>query len=158
MKGDPQILDLLNEVLAAELTAINQYFIHSEICEHLGYERLGKVIRAESIDEMKHAEKLIERILYLEGQPNMSRYLDIRVGSKVEDMFRNDLFLEQASVDRLNRGIAHCVRAGDNGSRELLESILGDEERHVDFVETQLAAIDLVGIANYLTQQLGEEG
>jgi bacterioferritin len=157
MKGDQRIVELLNEILTAELTAINQYFIHAEICEHRGYDSLSKVFKSESIDEMKHAETLIERVLYLEGQPNMSRYSEIKVGSKPEDMLRNDLALEQGAVERLNRGIALCVQIGDNGSREVLEGILRDEERHVDFIETQLALIDQVGIANYLSQQIGAE-
>ena len=154
MKGDAKVLSLLNEVLTAELTAINQYFVHAEICENSGYEVLYKKIREESIDEMRHAEKVIERILYLEGLPNMSRYSEIRVGRKVEEMLANDLKLEKDAVERLNRGIALCAEAGDHGTRDLLQSILDDEEKHVDWIETQIGLIGQIGAANYLSQQV----
>ena len=158
MKGDPKIIELLNDVLKAELTAINQYFLHAEMCENWGYERLAKLIRKESIEEMVHAEKLIERILYLDGTPNMSDYFKINIGASVEQQFKNDLDLEYTAVKRLNGGIPICMAAGDNGSRELLEKILTDEEHHIDWLEGQLFAIDEMGYENYLAQQLhGDE-
>ena len=157
MKGDAKVIELLNQVLKAELTAINQYFLHAEMCENWGYERLAKLIRKESIEEMVHAEKLIERILYLDGTPNMSDYFKINVGSSVEQQFKNDLELEYTAVKRLNDGIPVCMAAGDNGSRELVEKILSDEEHHIDWLEAQLHAISEIGIANYLTEQLKEE-
>ncbi len=157
MKGDTKVIALLNEVLKAELTAINQYFLHAEMCENWGYERLAKLIRKESIEEMVHAEKLIERILYLDGTPNMSDYFKINIGSSVEQQFKNDLELEYTAVKRLNEGIPVCMAAADNGSRELVEKILSDEEHHIDWLEAQLHAISEIGIANYLTEQLKEE-
>ncbi len=157
MKGDAKVIELLNQVLKAELTAINQYFLHAEMCENWGYERLAKLIRKESIEEMVHAEKLIERILYLDGTPNMSDYFKINIGSTVEQQFKNDLELEYTAVKRLNDGIPVCMAAGDNGSRELAEKILADEEHHIDWLEAQLHAISEIGIANYLTEQLKEE-
>jgi bacterioferritin len=157
MKGDPKIIELLNDVLKAELTAINQYFLHAEMCENWGYERLAKLIRKESIEEMVHAEKLIERILYLDGTPNMSDYFKINIGASVEQQFKNDLDLEYTAVKRLNGGIPICMAAGDNGSRELVEKILSDEEHHIDWLEAQLHAISEIGIANYLTEQLKED-
>lgn len=157
MKGDAKVIELLNQVLKAELTAINQYFLHAEMCENWGYERLAKLIRKESIEEMVHAEKLIERILYLDGTPNMSDYFKINIGSSVEQQFKNDLDLEYTAVKRLNDGIPVCMAAGDNGSRELVEKILSDEEHHIDWLEAQLHAISEIGIANYLTEQLKEE-
>ena len=154
MQGDPTVLDLLNEVLTGELTAINQYFIHAEMCENWGYERLSEHIRKESIEEMKHAEELIERILYLDGVPNMQRYSPVRVGEAVKEQLELDLALESEALARLNAGIATCVEKGDNGSRELLERILVSEEEHVDWLETQLEAIRQVGEERYLAQQL----
>ncbi len=157
MKGDAKVIELLNQVLKAELTAINQYFLHAEMCESWGYERLAKLIRKESIEEMVHAERLIERILYLDGTPNMSDYFKINIGSTVEQQFKNDLELEYTAVKRLNDGIPVCMAAGDSGSRELLEEILTEEEHHIDWLEAQLHAISEIGIANYLTEQLKEE-
>ena len=158
MKGDAKVIKLLNQVLKAELTAINQYFLHGEMCHNWRYEKLYGFIRKESIDEMKHAEALMERILYLEGTPNMTDYFKINIGQTVEDQFKNDLQVEYEAVDRLNEGIKACVAVGDNGSRELLEKILVDEEGHVDWLEAQLHAIEEMGIQNYLAQQLhGDE-
>lgn len=157
MKGDPKIIALLNEVLKAELTAINQYFLHAEMCENWGYERLAKLIRKESIEEMVHAEKLIERILYLDGTPNMSDYFKINIGATVDQQFKNDLEVEYTAVKRLNDGIPICMAAGDNGSRELVESILQDEEHHIDWLEAQLHAISEIGLPNYLTEQLKKD-
>src|SRR3954452_2414321 len=123
MKGDPKVIELLNQVLKAELTAINQYFLHAEMCENWGYERLAHKVRKESIEEMVHAEKLMERILYLDGTPNMSDYFKINVGQDLEAQIRNDLQLEYDAVKRLNDGIKLCVAQGDNGSRELADKI-----------------------------------
>jgi bacterioferritin len=154
MKGDPKVIAILNEVLKAELTAINQYFLHAEMLENWGYERLAKHTRKESIEEMTHAEKLMERILLLDGAPNMTDYFKINIGQNVKAQLKNDLDLEYAAVKRLNDGVKSCVAAGDNGSRELLEKILVDEEHHIDWLEAQLHAIDEMGIENYLAQHL----
>jgi bacterioferritin len=157
VKGDSKVIALLNQVLKAELTAINQYFLHAEMCENWGYYKLAGLTKKESIEEMQHAEKLMERILYLDGTPNMSDYFKINIGQSVKDQFSNDLQLEYDAVKRLNAGIEMCVKAGDNGSRELLTQILTDEEHHIDWLEAQLGAIKEIGIENYLAQQLGEE-
>jgi bacterioferritin len=154
MKGDAKVIAVLQEVLKAELTAINQYFLHAEMCENWGYEKLAAQTRAESIEEMTHAEKLIERILLLDGTPNMSDYFKIVVGADVKAQFSNDLNVEYDAVKRLNEGIRLCVAAGDNGSRELLQRILVDEEHHIDYLEAQLHAIKEIGLPNYLAQQL----
>ncbi|MGB9074852.1 MAG: bacterioferritin [Terriglobales bacterium] len=157
VKGDAKILALLNEVLKAELTAINQYFLHAEMCENWGYEKLAKHTRKESIEEMGHAEKLMERILLLDGSPNMTDYFKINIGQNVKQQLENDLKLEYNAVKRLNDGIKACVAAADNGSRELLEKILVDEEHHIDWLEGQLHAIDEMTYENYLAEQLHEE-
>jgi bacterioferritin len=158
VKGDSKVINLLQQVLKAELTAINQYFLHAEMCENWGYEKLAKHTRDESIEEMQHAEKLIERILLLDGTPNMSDYFRINIGQDVKAQMVNDLNLEYEAVKRLNEGIKLCQSAGDNGSRELLDKILTDEEAHIDWLEAQLHAIDEIGIQNYLTEQLyGED-
>jgi bacterioferritin len=157
MKGDPKVIAFLNQVLKAELTAINQYFLHSEMCENWGYYRLAKLAKKESIEEMVHAEKCMERILFLDGAPNMADYFKINIGSTVEQQFKNDLQLEYDAVKRLNDGIKLCVAQGDNASRELAEKILMDEEHHIDWLEAQLHAIGEMGIANYLAEQLKED-
>ena len=157
MKGDPKIIAFLNQVLKAELTAINQYFLHSEMCENWGFERMAKLVKKESIEEMTHAEKLMERILFLDGTPNMSDYFKINIGATVEAQIKNDLQLEYDAVKRLNDGIKLCIAANDAGSRELAEKILSDEEDHIDWLEAQLHAISEMGIQNYLAQQLKEE-
>ncbi|MDQ3468615.1 MAG: bacterioferritin [Actinomycetota bacterium] len=154
MRGDEAIVELLNEVLTAELTAINQYFVHAKMCEHWGYHRLAEHGRAESIDEMKHADVLIDRILYFEGVPNMQRLSPLRVGETVVEQFESDLQIEYAAVERLNRGIALAVDKGDNGTRELLADILTSEEAHVDWLETQQETIRQIGVERYLAQQL----
>jgi len=156
MKGDPKVIAFLNQVLKAELTAINQYFLHAEMCENWGYQRLAKKVKKESIEEMMHAEKCMERILYLDGTPNMTDYFKINIGATVEAQFKNDLQLEYDAVKRLNDGIKLCTAANDGGSRELAEKVLGDEEHHIDWLEGQLHAISEMGIANYLAQQLKE--
>ncbi len=157
MKGDAKVIAVLNEVLKAELTAINQYFLHAEMCENWGYEKLAKHTRKESIEEMQHAEKLMERILLLDGTPNMSDYFKINIGPNVKAQLQNDLKVEYDAVKRLNKGVATCVDQGDNGSRDLLEGILTDEEEHIDWLEAQLHAIDEMGIENYLAQQMHEK-
>jgi bacterioferritin len=154
VQGDPQVLELLNQVLTSELTAINQYFIHAKMCDNWGYDRLAEYVRHESIDEMKHAERLIDRILFLEGVPNMQRIFPVRVGETVREQFDLDLAVELEAVIRLNAGIAICVGVGDNTSRALLEEILVGEEEHADWLETQLEAMRQVGEQNYLAQQL----
>src|SRR4051812_39260528 len=136
MQGDGAIIELLNEVLTAELTAINQYFIHAKMCDNWGYHRLAEHGRAESIDEMKHAEMIIERVLYFDGVPNMQRLSPVRVGESVSEQFQLDVELEYAAVERLNRGLALAVDKGDNGTRDLLAGILTSEEEHVDWLET----------------------
>lgn len=154
MKGHPEIVELLNEVLTAELTAINQYFIHAKMCRNWGYEALAAYVRHESIDEMKHADQIIDRILFLEGLPNLQRYWKLQVGQSVPEQFAADRTLEIEAVARLNRAIAACVAHGDNGTRELLAGILVSEEEHLDWLETQLALIDQVGAQNYLAQHI----
>ncbi len=156
MKGDPKVIAVLSQVLKAELTAINQYFLHAEMCENWGYQRMAKQVRKESIEEMQHAEILMERILYLDGTPNMSDYFKINIGQTIKEQLQNDVNLEYDAVKRLNTGIETCVKLGDNGSRELLEKILKDEEHHIDWLEGQLHAIKEMGIENYLAQQLHE--
>ena len=157
VKGNSKVIAILNEVLKAELTAINQYFLHAEMCENWGYEALAKHTKKESIEEMGHAEKLMERILFLDGTPNMSDYFKINIGNSVEQQFRNDLNLEYDAVKRLNEFVKTCTELGDNGTKILLEEILGDEEEHIDYLEAQLHAISETGIKNYLTEQLKKE-
>jgi bacterioferritin len=154
MKGDKQVITLLNDVLTAELTAVNQYFLHARLCHHWGYERLHERVRKESIGEMKHADELIERILYLEGMPNVQRYGKVDVGQTVPEQFQLDLQVEYDAVKRLNEGIEACRTAGDNGTRTLLERILHEEEAHVDWLETQQETIKQVGAERYLSEQL----
>jgi bacterioferritin len=157
MKGDSKVIAVLNQVLKAELTAINQYFLHAEMCENWGYYKLAKHTRGESIEEMQHAEKLMERILLLDGTPNMTDYFKINIGPNVKAQLQNDLQVEFDAVKRLNAGIETCVDASDNGSRDLLEEILTDEEEHIDWLEAQLHSISEMGIENYLAEQMGEQ-
>ena len=157
MKGSQKVIDLLNDVLTNELTAINQYFLHARMCENWGYERLWHKIRDESIDEMKHADEVIERILYLEGLPNLQRLGKINIGEHVPEMLKLDLELEGVAIPTLNRGIELCRKVGDNGTAELLEDMLVEEEEHANWLETQLTAIDQVGAQNYLSEQLKED-
>lgn len=154
MKGDPKVILVLNQVLRKELTGINEYFVHAKMCKNWGYEALYKVIWQESLGEMKHAEQVIERILFLEGVPNVTGYDKIMVGSNVKQQLENDLALETAALGVLHPGIKTCVEAGDDGSRELLEHITVDEEGHVDWIEAQLHKIEEVGYQNYLAQQI----
>jgi len=154
MRGEDRIITALNDVLTAELTAVNQYFIHARMCENWGYERLWTKVRAESIGEMKHADSLIERILYLEGVPNLQRLGKVNVGQTVPEQFKLDLEVEKAAVKSLNAGIELARSLGDNGSRELLERILVSEEEHANWIEAQLTLIAQTGEANYLAQQI----
>ena len=152
MKGDPKIIQHLNIVLKNELTAINQYFIHARMCENWGYERLWKKIRAESIDEMKHADQIIQRILYLEGVPNLQKLGKVNVGQTVAEQLQLDHEVEKEAIARLNAGIESARVNSDNGSRELLEKILVGEEDHANWLEAQLELIKQVGEQNYLAQ------
>jgi bacterioferritin len=156
MKGDAQVLELLNAVLTAELTAVNQYFIHHKMCENWGYQRLSKKKREESIGEMKDADGVIERILYLEGVPNMQRMNPVRVGEDPIEQHELDLALEKDAIDRLNQGIALCVGKGDHGTRELLEKILLGEESGADWLESQLHIVGEIGKERYLAEQIHE--
>ena len=154
MKGDPKIIDLLNEILTGELTAINQYFLHARMCRNWGYDRLNEHIYKESIDEMKHADMLIERILFLEGLPNVQRLGKINIGTSVVEILKNDLGVEVVAVPLLNKSIEACRQAGDNGSEHLLVEILTSEEHHIDWLESQLELVKQVGEAHYLAQQI----
>jgi bacterioferritin len=154
MKGDPKVIDLLNEILTGELTAINQYFLHAKMCQNWGYHRLAEHIRKESIDEMKHADYLIERVLFLEGLPNLQRLGKLNVGTTVIEMLKNDLGVESVAIPLLNKSIETCRQLGDNGSEALLTKILVSEEEHVDWLEAQLELVKQVGEANYLSQQI----
>jgi bacterioferritin len=154
MKGNDEIIELLNQLLTNELTAINQYFAHAKLCENWGFLALGKQIRDESIDEMRHAEQVIDRILYLEGMPNLQRLGKVNVGETVREQFELDLKLEHAGIKFLNDGIALARDKGDHGTFELLVAILKDEEVHTDWLETQLDLIDKLGEQHYLAQQV----
>ena len=156
MKGKTEVLEVLAEMLKEELGAISQYFVHSEMCENWGYERLSGLIKKQAVGEMKHAEVLIERILFLEGMPNMADLPKLNIGKDVKQQLQNDLDLELSAVAAYNEAIATCRKAGDGGTEELLKVILKDEEEHVDFLETQLGVIKDVGIENYLLDQTGE--
>lgn len=154
VKGNKKLIERLNALLADELTAINQYIVHSEMCANWGYERLHEAIEKRAITEMKHAERLIERILFLEGMPIVSELNEITIGSDVKAQFESDLAAEQMAVEAYNEGIGLAVEVGDNGTRALLESILADEEGHIDWLEAQLDQIKQIGIQNYLTEQM----
>jgi bacterioferritin len=155
-RPNKKIVTLLNEVLTGELTAINQYFLHAKMCFNWGYQRLGATLRAESIDEMKHAEELIDRVLYLGGVPNVQRLGKVTIGETVREQFELDLALEKVALKRLNAGIELCRTEGDNGSRALLEQILVAEEEHVDWIEAQLDLMEQTGEQQYLAQQIRE--
>jgi len=154
MKGNPSVIALLNEVLTGELTAINQYFLHGKMCLNWGYQHLGKKIYEESLDEMKHANKLVERVLFLDGLPNLQKLGKLAIGTSVIEILKNDLALEMTTVPRLNNGIAACREAGDNGTEELLTQLLVESESHVDWLESQLELVAQVGEAHYLAQQI----
>ena len=154
MHGDPRIIEALNDVLTAELTAVNQYFIHAKMSSNWGYLRRGAHVRDESIDEMRHAERIIDRVLYFDGTPNMQRLFPVRVGETVAEQLELDLAVEHEAVPRLNRAIELCVEVGDNGTRELLADILVSEEDHIDWLETQQETIRQVGLEQYLAEQI----
>jgi bacterioferritin len=154
MKGNDKVIGKLNDLLSDELTAINQYFVHAEMNENWGYERLHEKIRARAIDEMKHAEKLIARILFLEGKPMVSKLKKISIGAEVPAQLKSDWEAEDGAIKSYNDGIRLCMELGDNGSRELLDSILKDEEDHIDWIEAQQDEIKHMGVANYLVEQI----
>lgn len=156
MQARAEIHELLNDVLTAELTAVNQYFLHAKMCTNWGYRRLGHKLREESFGEMKHAEKVIDRLLFLEGVPNLQRLGNILIGERVPEQFTVDLALETEHVGRLNRGIEACRQSGDEGSRLLLDEILEDSEEHVDWLETQIELISQLGEGLYLNTQVHE--
>lgn len=154
MKGKPEVISALSEALKEELGAINQYMLHAEMQENWGYKKLGKFIRKQSIGEMKHAEQLMERILFLEGMPNMTDMEKLRIGKNVTQQLENDLALERSAVVSYNKAIETCRRVGDNATADFLKDILKDEESHVDFLETQLDLIEQVGLQNYLAKHM----
>jgi bacterioferritin len=154
MQGRPEIIELLNDVLTAELTAVNQYFGHSRMQKNWGYEHLAEHTYEESIDEMKHADTLVQRILYLEGVPNLQRLGSVRLGEDPIEQIRLDLEVEREAVERFNRGIALAVDLGDNGTREMLADMLTSEEEHVDWLETQLYLVEKLGAELYLNEQM----
>jgi bacterioferritin len=156
MRGSDEMIEILNEVLTAELTAVNQYFLHSKMMDNWGYLRLAAHTRHESIDEMKHADEVTDRILFFDGTPNYQRYFPLRIGETVPEQFQADLELEYAAAERLNRGIAASMAAGDTGTRELLARILVSEEEHIDWLETQLETIRQIGAELYLAQHIHE--
>ena len=156
MRGDEQVIEALNAVLTAELTTINQYYVHAKMCENWGYRRLAAKKRSESIEEMHHADKVIERILYLEGVPNLQRLNSVKVGEEPVEQHRLDLEVEKDNVNRLNEAIALCRNKGDNGTRQLLDEILKDEEDSVDWLEAQLYQVEKLGATAYLAEQLHE--
>lgn len=158
MKGDAKVIEMLNRALTIELTAINQYFVQAKMCANWGYPALAKKHYEESIGEMKHAEKLIDRILFLDGIPNIARYDVIRVGTNVKEQFENDLKLESSGVKLYNDAIDLSAKVKDNGSRELLERILTESEEHVDWLETQLHVIKEIGLENYLSEKIDGAG
>jgi bacterioferritin len=155
MKGNARIIERLNALLADELTAVSQYIVHSEMCANWGYERLHEAIEKRAIDEMKHAEKLIARILFLEGQPVVSSLNEMHIGADVEAQLQNDRAAEEGAIKAYNDDIRLAVELGDNGTRALLESILTDEEDHIDWLEAQLDQIEQMGIQDYLGEQVG---
>jgi len=156
MKGDSRIIDLLNDVLTGELTAVNQYFLHAKMLLNWGYQHLGKKVREESIDEMKHSDRLIERILFLDGLPNLQKLNKLTIGTGVIEILKNDLAYELGTIPRLNQGMATCRDLGDNGSEDLLRHILVESEEHVDWLESQLELVKQMGDAHYLAQQIRE--
>ena len=156
MQGSPEIIDFLNEALAAEVTAINQYFVNSKVCEDWGWTRLAAKMREESIEEMHDAEKLMDRILYLDGMPRLESLSGVRAGKTVEEQMENDRQLEVSAIERYRRGVAVAEEQGDVGTRELLEHLLVGEEEHLDWIETQQTMIADIGIQRYLQSQIGD--
>ena len=156
MQGSPEIIEFLNEALAAEVTAINQYFVNSKVCEDWGWTRLAAKMREESIEEMHDAEKLMDRILYLDGLPRLESLSSVRAGRTVEEQMENDRQLEVSAIDRYRRGVALAEEHGDVGTRELLEHLLVGEEEHLDWIETQQTMIADIGVQRYLQSQIGD--
>lgn len=154
MKGDPKVIAVLNEILTGELTAINQYFLHAKMCKNWGFQKIGDKVYKESIDEMKHAALLTDRILFLEGLPNLQKLGKLRIGENVKEQLESDLALELEAIPRLRQAIELCYTANDHGTRDMLEKILVSEEEHTDWLETQLSVINDIGLQNYLTQQI----
>lgn len=154
MKTNIKVIEALNEVLIGELTAINQYFLHSRMCKNWGYTKLGDTIYSHSIGEMKHASEITDRILFLEGVPNLQRLGKLNIGETVVEQLKSDLKLEEDALVRLRRGIALCMEFSDHATKELLDQILQDEERHVDWIETQLHLVKTIGLENYLSHQI----
>lgn len=154
MQGNPTVIAKLNEALKEELTAISQYFLHAEMCENWHYQKLGSFIKKQSIDEMKHAEELIERILFLDGAPGMSELMRLNIGQSVKEQLQNDLQLELNAVKMYNEAVAVAREAKDNASAQLFEKLLKDEEGHVDWLEAQLNLIKEIGYERYLTEQM----
>ena len=152
VKAGKAVIAALNDILTGELTSVNQYFLHAKMLKNWGYDRLASKIHKESIDEMKHADQLIERILYLEGVPNVQRLGKIRIGETVPEILTSDLGVEQEAIPRLNQAIALCTTEGDHGTRVMLDGILRSEEEHLDWLETQLRLVQEVGLQNYLAQ------
>lgn len=153
MKGNNKVIERLNSLLSDELTAVNQYIVHAEMCENWGYKKLGESIKQRAIGEMKHAEKIIERILFLEGIPQVGSLNKITIGNDIEKQFKNDQAAETGAIEIYNDSIRLCTESGDNGTRELLESILTDEEEHLDWLETQIEQIKQLELKNYLVEQ-----
>lgn len=154
MKGDPKIIESLNDILTGELTAINQYFLHAKMCKNWGFLKIGEKVYKESIDEMKHASMLTDRILFLEGLPNLQKLGKLRIGENVKEQLESDLALEMEAIPRLRKAIELCWAASDHGTRDMLEKILVSEEEHTDWLETQLSVIKDIGVQNYLAQQI----
>ena len=154
MQGNVDVIEALNDVLTSELTAVNQYFVHHKMCENWGYQKLSSKKRSESIEEMKHADEMIARILFLDGVPNLQRLASVRVGENPVEQHRLDLALELEAVERLNKAIALARESGDNGTRDLLESTLEDEEESVDWLEAQIHIIEEIGAERYLAEQI----
>jgi bacterioferritin len=157
MKGNPKVIAKLNEALREELLAINQYFLHAEMCENWHYHKLASYIKKQSIDEMRHAEAIMERLLFLDGVPNMTEPMQLSIGANVQAQLDSDLKLELAAVVMYNEGVKLARDQGDNASRELFERLLKNEEEHVDWLEAQLHQIKEMGYERYLGQQIGED-
>ena len=157
MKGDSKVINALNEILTGELTAINQYFLHAKMCKNWGFTKIGQKVYKESIDEMKHADALVDRILFLEGLPNLQRLDKLNIGETVKEQLECDLALENKAGPRLRKAIELCWESSDHGTRDLLEKILVSEEEHTDWIETQLSVIKDIGLQNYLSQQLDSQ-
>lgn len=158
MKAKEGVINLLNKILTADLTAINQYFVHAKMCENWGYERLHNTVQKRSVDEMKDAEQLIEHILYLEGVPNVQRLNTVHVGETVPEQFKADLKAEQEMLAILSEGVVHCAKVGDFTTRHMLEDMAKDVDAHIDWIETQQELMEQVGLENYLSEQIHKEG